>query len=127
MGDPSHQLADGCHLLALHEFVPGPGELLQRVGNGLHRSVHVGFDDEGKRADFPLCKHVGEVAELDATLLDAELLLTIEALTRAGDFSCLIGVHRLEHITRLRHTCGAENLDGNARTDALDVLSALIQ
>ena len=81
----------------------------------------------GSREAWPAATSSAEVAELDAALPDAELLLAIQALTVGGDLGRRVGIHDLERVTRLRHAAGTQHLHGCGRTGGLHGVAALVQ
>src|SRR5690606_19902204 len=102
-------------------------ELLQRVGQRLHRAVHVALDHQVQPRGLPLREHLPDVRQLDAAALDAELLLALQALARLRDLRRAVRVHDQQRVTGLRHARQAEDLRRDARPRLLDVVAPLVQ
>jgi hypothetical protein len=59
----------------------------QRIRQRLHGAVHVALDDQVQRGGLALRQHAADVRQLHAAALDAQLLLALQPLPRAGNLA----------------------------------------
>ena len=105
------------------------GELVQRLGDGLQRALHVGLDDECELLDLSVLGHPGEQrVERQARGLRERPPSALLLRAEAGDLPGLrLVLDDLEGIARVRDVVEAHDLDGGRRAGLEDALAAVVE